>query len=372
MATKRKRLDKWAYTFRRAGLFSGTRTFTFADESEGDRYAAQLDALLDRGIVPDEIRGNVTHRGDLRSHVRAYLAGQHVSADDRKCVLILLQRLPAALNLAGVNFSWAQAWVSRMKREENLAPGTIRHHVGAMARALDWIASHGHIPANPLRLLPRGYATYTPDDAQAFADGGGRVKVDAERDRRLVGDEETRIRVVLAGGVKPEGKERALALHDAAALRLLFGLALETAMRLREMYTLTADQVRLPDRTVYLDKTKNGDKRQVPLSSVAVKMLAAYPLPKSGQIFPWWNGSTARRELDRTTARLSRQFARIFDHAGCADLHFHDLRHEATSRLFERTNLSDAEIAKITGHKSQRVLLRYANLRGSDLAAKLW
>ena len=62
----------------------------------------------------------------------------------------------------------------------------------------------------------------------------------------------------------------------------------------------------------------------------------------------------------------------MFEAADCADLRFHDLRHEATSRLFERTKLSDIEISRITGHKDPRVLRRYSNLRGSDLAAKLW
>ena len=56
----------------------------------------------------------------------------------------------------------------------------------------------------------------------------------------------------------------------------------------------------------------------------------------------------------------------------CRDLHFHDLRHEATSRIYERTTLSDLEIASITGHSSLGQLKRYANLRGSKLAKKLW
>jgi integrase len=76
--------------------------------------------------------------------------------------------------------------------------------------------------------------------------------------------------------------------------------------------------------------------------------------------------------LGKTTSLLSQLFGRISDAAGCADLRFHDLRHEATSRLFERTTLSDLEISRITGHKDPRVLRRYSNLRGSDLAAKLW
>jgi integrase len=57
---------------------------------------------------------------------------------------------------------------------------------------------------------------------------------------------------------------------------------------------------------------------------------------------------------------------------GLDDLNFHDTRHEATCRLYERTTLSDLQIAKITGHKDPRMLMRYANLRGSDLAEKLW
>ena len=148
--------------------------------------------------------------------------------------------------------------------------------------------------------------------------------------------------------------------------------AIETAMRLREMYTLSYSQVSTKDRTIYLDKTKNGDKRQVPLSSVALVALENYGLRKKGHLFPWWDGDANSEVLKKTTGRLSRQFARIFDAAGCQDMRFHDLRHEATSRLYERTDLSDLEIAKITGHKDPKMLMRYANLRGSNLAGRLW
>jgi site-specific recombinase XerD len=47
-------------------------------------------------------------------------------------------------------------------------------------------------------------------------------------------------------------------------------------MRMREMYTLSKDQVSLSERTVFLEKTKNGDKRQVPLTSVAIKAIRRY------------------------------------------------------------------------------------------------
>ena len=89
-------------------------------------------------------------------------------------------------------------------------------------------------------------------------------------------------------------------------------------------------------------------------------------------MFPFWEGNSSARALRSTTDFLSKLFVEIFELAGAKDLLFHDLRHEATSRLFERTSLTDAAIMRITGHKSHRMLMRYANLRGSTLADALW
>ncbi len=271
-----------------------------------------------------------------------------------------------------------------MKREQNLSPSTIRHHVGALARCFDWGERRGVVALtpNPLRKLPRKYAVYTDVDAASAKAAGADARQDIERDRRLVADEEARIRGILAGATQ-EGRQRALDLRWQGALECVFELALESAMRLREMYTLSLAQVDLPKKTAFLDKTKNGDKRQVPLTTIALKTLKRFMKQvergergmkgfsfENGRLFPWWDGR--EESLRATTALLSRQFARIFEAAKCGDLRFHDLRHEATSRFFERTKLSDVQISRITGHKEPRVLRRYANLRGTDLAAQLW
>jgi len=373
MATKRKRGDTWHYTVRRAGLLPKPIYLSF-DEAEGDEYVRRVEALLARGVVPDEFN-QISEARDagLRAAVRRYLSAQHVSEEDRGLLEIVIFRLPREQALAGLTFIWATSWVTSLKREQNLAPSTIRKHVGALARCLDWLAASGDVPFNPLRSLPKGYATYTPDDAKAVALVEGTVKEDVERDRRLESGEEPAIRNVLAGE-KPKNRQRALELHHAEALKLIFDGGLESAMRMREMFTLYVNQVDLQKRTIFLDKTKNGDKRQVPITSVLMNLLTPYMEGKAPAdlLFPWWNGDLSRKSLKQTTSLLSRQFSRVFSAAGCSDLHFHDLRHEATSRLFERTTLSDMEIAKITGHKSMSMLKRYANLRGSDLASKLW
>lgn len=57
--------------------------------------------------------------------------------------------------------------------------------------------------------------------------------------------------------------------------------------------------------------------------------------------------------------------------AGLQDLHFHDLRHEAISRLFENTDLDVMEIKTISGHRSMQMLARYSHLRAHRLADRL-
>ena len=71
------------------------------------------------------------------------------------------------------------------------------------------------------------------------------------------------------------------------------------------------------------------------------------------------------------TARgLSAAFLRLCRKHGLENLHFHDLRHEATSRFFEQ-GLNPVEVATITGHKDTRMLMRYAHLRAEDLVKRL-
>lgn len=358
MAAKRKRGISWEYIIKRKGLLVKPITLTFRDEVEGDEYVAKLEKLLDAGIVPDEFKAKRDAILVLGQAIDQYVEAVHITGDDVRLLETLHKQL-RELSIDQITYPWAEGWIAGM-RDSGLSPSTIRHYVGALARCLDWLVrrSGTMLAANPLRMLPKRYATTA----------GG--KKDVERDRRLQEGEEARILAVL-NRVKPEGRERPLDLPEADALRLMFTLALETAMRMREIYTLSWAQIDLKKSTIFLERTKNGDSRQVPLSSVALKALKAFK-QKTGQLFPWVEEGADEAALRTITNRLSHQWQRIFSAAGCDDLRFHDLRHEATSRLFERTNLSDIEISRVTGHKSLQMLRRYSNLRGSDLATRLW
>lgn len=381
MATKRKRSSgSIEYVVRRRGLLPKPVYLTFDDEAEGDAYVARLEALLAQGIIPEALadRQQPNDIATLSDAINEYEKHVAVPDTDRRVLRVVYERVHRH-PMREVNYQWVENWVAEMKQVRKLAPGTIRHHVGALARCLDWLVRKRPdvLAQNPLRLLPKRYAAYNTTDIEI----AGVDREDETRDRRLEHGEEEAIRRILAG-VKPENRQRPLDLPWQGALECLFDLALESAMRLREMFTLEVGQVDFRKTTIFLATTKNGDKRQVPITSVSEKALKTYlKQVEKGQrgmadfaadrlLFPWWDGD--RETLNATTSKLSRQFGRIFDCAGCGDFNFHDLRHEATSRLYERTDLSDLEIASITGHKDLRMLKRYANLRGSTLAKRLW
>lgn len=142
-----------------------------------------------------------------------------------------------------------------------------------------------------------------------------------------------------------------------AELPVIIELAVETAMRRSELVMLRKDQVR--GKVAFLEDTKNGERRSVPLSKRAVELLEGLPTPIDG-------GRFFHLKLDS----VSNYFALACEAAKIKDLRLHDMRHEATSRLFER-GLSIMEISSITGHKTLSMLRRYTHLCPNDLAEKL-
>jgi integrase len=178
------------------------------------------------------------------------------------------------------------------------------------------------------------------------------------RDRRLSKDEERRLR-------------KAVATHSNPMLRWIFDLALETGMRSAEITGLTRGQVDLQRRIVRLSKTKNDSARTVPLTRHATEVLAsavANPVrPKDTDLVFFGEPG---RDGRRRPYNFNKAWLGVKAELGVSDLRFHDLRHEAVSRLVEG-GLSDQEVAAISGHKSMQMLKRYTHLRAEDLVGRL-
>lgn len=124
-------------------------------------------------------------------------------------------------------------------------------------------------------------------------------------------------------------------------------------------------------RIVRLLETKNTTPRTVPLSIEAVRIFRqalSNPIrPIDTQLIFFGEPG---RDGKRHPYRFSRMWTTIRNELQLGDLHFHNLRHEAVSRLVEG-GLSDQEVSAISGHKSMQMLKRYTHLRAEDIVGKL-
>lgn len=171
-------------------------------------------------------------------------------------------------------------------------------------------------------------------------------KLSPGRDRRLSAREERLI-------------QRHCASRGAKEMLVIFQLALETAMRQGEILNLRWEHISLQSRIAHLPETKNGSKRDVPLTMTARDIFTAQGAKLSGRVFTYTNNG------------LKSSWGSMIKKLGIVNLHFHDLRHEAISRLVERGVFDLMEVAAISGHKSLAMLKRYTHLRAQRLVRKL-
>lgn len=144
-------------------------------------------------------------------------------------------------------------------------------------------------------------------------------------------------------------------------VREMFIFSIETAARRGELLKLTWDKVNLKSKTVMLLDTKNGEDRAVPLSTTAIAVLKGLKRPDQIEVGYVFN---------ITASQLRDQWEAARKAAGCPDLRWHDMRHEACSRLFEK-GLNMMEAASVTGHKTLTMLQRYTHLNPTNIAKKL-
>lgn len=217
--------------------------------------------------------------------------------------------------------------VSRFKdqRLETVQGSTVNREFNLLSNVFSMAKEWGHVAGNPVSQVKR-------------------PKENPPRDRRISDDEIERI--LFVAGFEEGAPFKSVSQRVAAA----FLFAIETAMRCGEICSLSPDLVQ--DRVATLPKTKNGERRRVALSVRAVELWEMV-----GQDF-----RLEPRQVDVT-------FRRIKAKAAIEDLHFHDTRHEAISRL-SRT-LEVLPLARMTGHKDLKKLLIYYNETAEDVVGLL-
>ena len=170
--------------------------------------------------------------------------------------------------------------------------------------------------------------------------------------------------------------ERIVAASESPVLSDIVRFAIETGMRRGELAGMTWEMVDLKKRTVTILETKNGEKRVVPLSTEAVRILSGLIRRIDGEVWGMEPDSITQafvRAVSRARDSYKKECAEKGekpDPSFLVDLTFHDLRHEATSRLFEK-GFDTMEVRTITGHKTLQMLARYTHLQAEDLVERM-
>jgi len=346
MAYFEKRGNGWRAQVRRKGMPTISRTFDL--KADAETWAREIERELQRGNVA--VLRDDAQRMTVGEAIERYTAGPVASMRSSKDVISRLGRAReqfGALSLANVRGPDIGAWRDGLLRE-GLAPQTVVHCINVLSGLFVFVEKDLGIDlptGNPCRsvrkpLTPRG------------------------RDRRLRAGELDYLLRSAAGA-------------RAVGLPQIITLAVESSMRLGELLGLEWARIDLQRRTAHLVDTKNGESRTVALSSKAVAALQSLPRRIDGRVFGWQNKDSFEKTWTRCKARARVMYEEDCasqgvkpDAAFLADLRFHDLRHEATSRLFEK-GLGIMEVASMTGHKSLSMLKRYTHIEAEKLAKKL-
>ena len=325
MANIRKRNKRYTVQIRHVGLPSIFKTFNLRTDAE--RWARATETSIDRGDLPHERSTTFLTLNDILQRYLAEVVVYKKSASVETYIIRQIKRDElASIKLNKMRSHHIAAY--RDQRLEVVTGSTVVRELSIINQALqlainEWDAD---LETNPMAKVKSPIWN-------------------KPRERRLkIGEQDLLI------------KECSVSKN--IWLKPVVLLALETAMRRGEILNLKWENINLSQQTCYLPMTKNGSSRNVPLSLDAISILNDLARSFDGRVFPISN--TSLRGL----------WNRACKRAGIMDLHFHDLRHEATSRFFEK-GLNVMEVATITGHKDLRMLQRYTHLRAEDLAKKL-
>jgi integrase len=324
MASYRKRLNKWQVRIHRLGNKPITKSFK--NRADADRWARHIESQMDTGVYTDLSEAKRTTIADLIERYRQDVTPQKKGARDEQYRLNVIKRS----RLACIALASARSTDIAKYRDTRIAivsANTVKNELNTLSAMFEYAKGElGLVANNPVRSVKRP------------APPRGRT-------RRLMPGEE-------------ESLFAACRSSRAWYLIHLVTLAIETGARLGELTQLRWENIDLTKGVAHLLDTKNGEDRSIPLSQAAVQSLKTMPRGFNGRLIP------------ASTDSVKETFRSAVKRGGLIDFHFHDLRHEAISRFFER-GLNAIEVSAISGHKTLQMLKRYTHLRAEDLAKKL-
>jgi len=324
MATITKRANgKWQAKVRRKGQQQTSKTFMTKELAK--KWARDIESKMDRDVFESTIEAETYLFSDL---IHKYWDEVVILQKSSDVTIYVLNKLIARFpHQCLMDMTTALLRAYKEERLKVVSGDTVRKELLLIKRFFEYAMNEWQI------YLPKG----NPLNSITLPKKG------KSRDRRLEDGEYDQL--------------LAEANSYGGAISKIIDIAIETGMRRGEIIKLKWSKYDSEKRIITVEDTKNGDDRAIPLSTKANEIINS--IPKNDEyIFPIRGDS------------IGQAFRRITKRAKLNDLRFHDLRHEATSRLFEK-GLGIMEVSAITGHKDLAMLKKYTHLRAEELVNKL-
>lgn len=318
MATLQKRGKSW-----RAIIRSCTPTLskTFATKAEAAAWAVAREAeiLSDKSVgIPNKTFGQLLSR-----YMDEVTPNKRGAREETIRIQRFLRDPLSKINLRELDTSHFANW--RDRRLKTVSAATVLRERNTLSNACKRAVEEWRwLPRHPMK------GVVWPEKPAA-------------RDKRITSETLDRLRYTFGQNID----------QITGRVGLAFEFAIETGMRAAEIARITKDSVMLSKRycNVVDGKTKAAS-RDVPLSSRAIEIL-----------------NMVNCNFNLTPQQIDVHFRKARDKAMVPDIHFHDSRHEAVTRLARKWNI--LELARAIGHKDLRQLQVYYNETAEELAKKL-
>jgi integrase len=316
---------------------------TFRKRADAEKWAAEVEVDIQRSVFVDR---SETERNSLEDLITRYQKevspkkrGKNAELNHLKMIMRdeIVKKRMHHLSTADV-----AAFRDRMEKA-GYAPATIVRKMNLVASIINHARREWSI--NLSENVAEAKLVRRPQNS------------DRRRERRLSAAEEVKLFAQIA-------KLKHLSIYVAALARL----AIETGARQGELCSLTWNDIDLENRTALIrglsgQGSKNGEIRKVPLSTAAASAIKTLPRSVHDKLLD-------KRLFPSSQETLQQAFQRCVARAEIDDLRFHDLRHEAISRL-ATVYTNPLELMRITGHKTLSMLARYYHADAAELAKRL-
>lgn len=349
MATivERKRVGRpsaWQVQIRIPGCKAVSRSFE--SEKEAREFAELAEAKM-RRLAGRKTGSRVTsfYKEQFKTAIQEYLASTECSPREKKLAATICKHIGTIVT-GDIKRKAVKEYATRMLSTNSsmarpFKGNTIAAHIVLMGKIYRWRAEELDVdtPPSPFttKVLPKGW--------------------DAGRERRLLRSEENALIQ------ETKRVQRPYRYH----WRLLIRLAIETGARQQELGMAVWSEFDMENGLWRMPAahTKSKTSRIVALSPKAKRIVRALALLRS-------HDDERLFHCFASTSSISSGFKKIAANARVPDFHFHDLRHEAISRMIaNRGNTSPFLIMKMVGHKSTEMLARYCNSTGDDIKGAL-